>query len=53
MSSRPAAAEKRREFLVFAFLAIVLFPVLAVGVVAGWGFAVWMWQLIAGPPAVY
>lgn len=53
MSHQPVAVPKRREVLVFAFLAVVLFPIVAVGVVAGWGFIVWMWQLIAGPPPVY
>lgn len=53
MSDPPVIAQKWREFLAFAFLAVVLFPVLAVGLVAGWGFVVWMWQLLAGPPSVY
>jgi len=30
----------------------VLAPILAVIIVAGYGFAVWMYQLIAGPPSV-
>ncbi|HEY6645318.1 periplasmic nitrate reductase, NapE protein [Povalibacter sp.] len=42
--------EKKRELLTFTFLALVLVPVLAVIVVAGFGFAVWMVQLVAGPP---
>ncbi|HMN47431.1 MAG TPA: periplasmic nitrate reductase, NapE protein [Povalibacter sp.] len=42
--------EKKRELAAFAFLALVLVPILAVLVVAGFGFAVWMYQLIAGPP---
>ncbi len=42
--------EKKREFMAFAFLALVLVPILAVIVVAGFGFIVWMYQLIAGPP---
>jgi len=29
----------------------VMAPVLAVIVVAGYGFAVWIYQLFAGPPA--
>ena len=53
MTDLPQAETKRREFIVFLFLAAILFPVLAVGVVAGWGFIVWMWQLITGPPPVY
>ena len=32
------------------FLAFVMAPVVAVIVVAGYGFLVWMLQLVAGPP---
>lgn len=44
--------EKRRELTAFLFLALVLAPVLAVIVVAGYGFIVWMYQIITGPPTV-
>ena len=40
-------AQELRAFLV---LAVVMAPVLAVAVVSGYGFAVWMFQLVAGPP---
>ncbi|AUN33177.1 periplasmic nitrate reductase, NapE protein [Niveispirillum cyanobacteriorum] len=43
---------RRTELLKFLFLAFVLVPVLSVGVVAAYGFAVWMAQLIAGPPGL-
>ncbi len=35
-----------------AFVALVIFlgPILAVAIVGGYGFAVWMSQLILGPP---
>ncbi len=49
---RRMQAEKRREFAVFFFLTFILAPILAVLIVAGYGFAVWMYQLIAGPPSV-
>jgi len=39
--------EERRSFL---FLTVVMAPVLAVIVVAGYGFIVWIYQLLAGPP---
>jgi len=42
--------ERRRECGVFLALAFALAPILAVLVVAGFGFAVWIWQMIAGPP---
>lgn len=41
---------KRREWLVFLFLAVCLAPILAVGIVASWGFIVWFSQMIYGPP---
>ena len=34
----------------FLLLTVVLAPVLAVMVVGGYGFVVWMYQLVAGPP---
>jgi len=41
---------RRSELLVFAVLAIFVWPVVAVGVVGGWGLAVWMVQQVYGPP---
>lgn len=43
-------ATRRSELLVFLLVTAVLFPLLAVAVVGGYGFAVWMFQIIAGPP---
>lgn len=42
---------KAQELRSFLFLAVVMAPAVAVIVVAGYGFAVWMYQLFAGPPA--
>ncbi len=42
--------QKRRELRAFLFLTIVLAPVLSVVIVGGYGFLVWMYQLMAGPP---
>ncbi len=36
--------------MAFLLLAVVAWPVLTVGVVAGYGFAVWMTQQVYGPP---
>ena len=47
-----AASEKKPELLSFLFLTVVLAPVLSVALVGGYGFAIWMIQLIAGPPGV-
>jgi nitrate reductase NapE len=41
---------RRKELLTFFLLAFGVWPVVAVGVVGGYGFLIWMWQLISGPP---
>ncbi|PTW86034.1 periplasmic nitrate reductase, NapE protein [Achromobacter mucicolens] len=41
---------KAQELRSFLFLAAVMAPVLAVIIVAGYGFAVWIYQMFAGPP---
>jgi nitrate reductase NapE len=41
---------KGKETRLFLFLVIFLFPILAVAIVGGYGFLVWMYQLFAGPP---
>lgn len=41
---------KTEEWRSFIFLTIVMAPVLAIVTVAGYGFIVWMYQLLAGPP---
>jgi nitrate reductase NapE len=46
----PESGTRRREILAFIVLAIVIWPILAVGIVGGYGFIVWMSQLIFGPP---
>lgn len=43
-------ASKRKELTSFLVLAFGIWPVVAVGAVGGYGFLVWMYQLIAGPP---
>ena len=43
---------KREEFRSWFFLTIVMAPVLAVLIVSGFGFLVWMYQLAAGPPGM-
>lgn len=43
-------ASKAKETRLFLFLVICLFPLLSVAVVGGFGFIVWMYQLIVGPP---
>jgi nitrate reductase NapE len=43
-------SERRREWTVFVLLAFALAPVLAILTVASYGFMVWIYQMIAGPP---
>lgn len=40
----------RKEWALFIFIVVFLFPMLSVMVVGGFGFMVWMFQLIMGPP---
>lgn len=35
----------------FLFLTIVMMPLLAVTIVGGYGFLVWMYQIVVGPPS--
>lgn len=49
-SDLSSKARRRRELLTFALLAFGIWPVVAVGVVGGYGFIVWMYQLVYGPP---
>jgi nitrate reductase NapE len=42
---------RNQERTAFLLLVAVIFPMLAIMIVAGYGFLVWMWQLfLAGPP---
>jgi nitrate reductase NapE len=43
-------ASKAEELRTFIFLAVFLAPILSVAIVGGFGFLVWMSQLIYGPP---
>jgi len=51
MNAEPVNASRQRtERWLFFVLAVVIWPFIAVGVVAGWGFVVWMYYLFTGPP---
>jgi len=43
-------SSRAEELFAFALLAILIWPVLSVMVVGGYGFLVWMYQLVFGPP---
>ena len=44
------SSNKKTELKAFTFLAVVLAPVLSVAIVGGYGFIVWISQIILGPP---
>ncbi|WP_196260136.1 periplasmic nitrate reductase, NapE protein [Pelagibacterium limicola] len=46
----PDKTTRRLELVVFFVLAAVIWPFIAVGIVGGYGFLVWMWQIVFGPP---
>lgn len=49
-SSSNGAGRRRQELVVFIVLAGLLAPILSIAGVGSYGFAVWMYQLVAGPP---
>jgi nitrate reductase NapE len=50
LDSGTAQRERKREVAVFLTLVLVIAPLLAVAIVAGFGLAVWLTQLFVGPP---
>jgi len=44
------ARRRRMEIFAFLFLTAVLMPALAVATVGSYGLAVWVYQMMAGPP---
>jgi periplasmic nitrate reductase NapE len=43
--------EKKQELRLFLFIVIFLFPLLSIALVGGFGFIIWISQLILGPPS--
>lgn len=43
---------RKQEKHMFLFVCVVLFPLLSIMLVGGYGFIVWMSQLIYGPPTL-
>jgi nitrate reductase NapE len=43
---------KQDERNTFLFLAVLLAPILSIGLVGGYGFLVWIYQLLMGPPSI-
>ena len=50
VQTEPSKSTRRAEILAFIILAILIWPILAVCIVGGYGFLVWMSQIILGPP---
>ncbi len=48
----PEQQQKSREWRLFLFIVVFLFPLLSVAIVGAYGFSIWMYQLIAGPPGM-
>ena len=46
-----APSTRTEELRSFLFFTVVMAPVIAVLLVASYGFVIWMVQLVAGPPA--
>ena len=49
-NNNPAPGDKSFELKAFLFLTVVMAPVLAGIVVGTYGLAVWIYQMIMGPP---
>jgi nitrate reductase NapE len=41
---------RKQELRSFLFLTVVMAPVLTGAIIAGYGFLVWIFQIISGPP---
>lgn len=52
MPETQSATSRGNEIRVFLLLTVVLAPVLSVLIVSGFGFAIWISQLILGPPGI-
>jgi len=44
--------QKKKEWRLFIFIIVFLFPLLSIALVGGYGFAIWMYQLLMGPPSM-
>lgn len=42
--------QKKKEWRLFIFIIVFLFPLLSIALVGGYGFVIWMYQLLMGPP---
>jgi len=51
-STEDLRLRRKQEWRLFLFIVVLLFPLLSVALVGTYGFSIWMYQLIAGPPGV-
>lgn len=51
MDENEQSVSKKQELSGFLFLTVLLAPALSVAIVGGYGFAIWIYQLLAGPPS--
>ncbi|MAZ03405.1 MAG: periplasmic nitrate reductase, NapE protein [Sneathiella sp.] len=42
--------DRKHEILMFLFLTAILIPGLTILLVGGYGFSIWMYQILTGPP---
>ena len=49
--SKPGQYTRNQELRSFLFLTVVMAPALTGAIIAGYGFLVWIIQLIGGPPS--
>ncbi len=52
MSDDTEPKAKKHELRVFLFLTVLLFPILSIALMGGYGFIIWMSQIIYGPPGM-
>ena len=50
LNDEPVRYSRNQELRSFLFLTVVMAPVLTGMIIAGFGFLVWMLQVINGPP---
>lgn len=50
LTPQQPVSRRRRELVTFFVLAFGIWPIVAVSVVGGYGFLVWMFQILYGPP---
>lgn len=50
MTDKKKPSSRKEEARSFAFLTIVMAPVLAGIIIAAYGFIVWFYQMFSGPP---